>query len=159
MNGYRRITNLRPGLQRYKVFPDGRILDAHDNEVDTAQNGELIELWTTQGNKPIWITRAEVVATEFLTKPHPKAELIRRDSNPHNDHVSNLYWYVDPDVLKDENIRKERKARREEIKRHKITVKQLLDKGLSYLEIQQMKGYEADVIFEAGAEWRNSRAK
>jgi hypothetical protein len=91
--------------ERYRVFPDGRILSLYWNESirkrPLVMNGGTdtkglnhVHLQTDRG--PMTISRARVIASLFVPNPLGKNYVVFKDGNKRNVHASNLVWSDTP---------------------------------------------------------------
>ena len=78
----------------YAVSNYGRVKSFVTNKLLSPQNNGSgyfkVELWKNKRGRKLYIHR--LVATAFLPNPNLKTEINHKDSNPANNHVSNLEW-------------------------------------------------------------------
>ncbi|MNP05270.1 hypothetical protein D3C76_972170 [compost metagenome] len=80
------------GLSRYEVWSNGFIVDSVGRLPDDI-NRKYIELIDDNGSSH-WVTRGEIVASEFIPKLHKEATVGYLDGNEDNAHVMNLFWNI-----------------------------------------------------------------
>lgn len=104
-----------PGFEGYTISEWGDIRDSEARLLPKSINGGYYRCRLVEDGSEVaqWFKVHRLVALAYLTRPEGSKKVVSLDENKLNTHVSNLSWYVKPEIIRTPRVEqvKEKKVK------------------------------------------------